>query len=370
MSDAYRPRLEEAAEALEATRLRLRALVPALEGWRWRQRLRALSDVARSVVRDDAQSRGLLERALRRAEAERWPAGPTRALLDETRALLDRLEVALHALGVDTLAAALAQVVGVPRAVPAAERDAAAAEVLEAGDEVVLTLTRFGALLERVFSRPLARELPLPFTLAELDEVLAAQPDGTRALDEAWARVAAVDTTGGVERELRRRALQLPKRGRGPAGPRALVHAQFWWSRADAVREQLVEERFAPVRVAAGERAPCVRFLLQREREGGARLELADVARAALLSLAHELGGVPAARPPLAGGAARLRRWAREADALEGDDDWRRLREALRHRARAPAGPVVPPLYRVASPRPPARLPERLADFFADGATK
>lgn len=368
MSDELRARLEDGAELLEATRLRLRALAPALEGWRWKHRLRALSDVARQVARSEPKSRATLGRAQRRAESEAWPAGATRELVEETAALQTRLDAALKTLGYQTLRDALGAVVGVPRAVPLPERDAAAAEVLDPDDEPVLTLTTFADALEALFGRPLVRGARLPFTLDEFDAALARWPEGVRALDEGWARVTRVDTTGGVERALRRRAKQAPGR-RGAPGPRALTRAAFWLDKAEATLAQLVEERVAPVQPLASERVALTRWLLLRERDGAARLE-GEAPRAVLVMLAHEVFGGFDGRARLDGGLAQVRRWASLADALEGDEDWRRLRDGLRQLRVTPA-PVLPPLYRVGTPaRSPPRAPARLADFFADGAAK
>ena len=164
-------------------------------------------------------------------------------------------------------------------------------------------------------------------------------------------------------RALRRRAKLPPKGARGHAGPRTLVHATFWSDAAEARLQQLVEERFAPVKPTAGERAACVRFLLQRETDGAARLP-GEGARVDLLMLAHELTAGPEGRAPLTGGKRLVQRWAGSADALEGDDDWRRLRDALRALTVRSFGRVLPPLYRVGQAKAAVTTPTRLADFF------
>lgn len=358
-----RKTLEGAAEQLEAARLRLRALVPALKAWRWESRTRALADVLRSVARDDTVVRHASARALRRAAAERWPKGPTRALVEETATWLTAFDAALEGRGFPDAATLLRAVVGVPRAVPLTERDDAAAEVLHPDDAELRTLAAFGSALEAVFSRPVERSKRLPFTEAELDALLTQWNAGRQALAIAWARVAAVDTSGGVERALRRRAKLVPKGSRGHAGPRVLVHATFWSDAAEARLQQVVEERFAPVKPKEHERVHCIRFLLQREGDGSARLP-GEGARVALLMLAHELTAGPEGRAPLEGGKRLVQRWAESADALEGDDDWRRLRDALRALTVRSFGRVLPPLYRVGQTPAAVSAPTRLADFF------
>src|SRR5438045_988850 len=88
-------RLEDAGPLLEATLTRYRALVPALNAWGWKQRLRALADVAREVARTDGQVEQSLRRAHRRAEGEGWPEGKARALLEDLSELRAQLEAAI-----------------------------------------------------------------------------------------------------------------------------------------------------------------------------------------------------------------------------------------------------------------------------------
>lgn len=366
--------LEDAAELLDATRLQLSALVPALESWRWKSRVRALSDVAREVVRTERVSRSALARARRRAEVESWPSGPLRHALDELAALFLRLDEVLTERGFPDLATLVRHLVGVSRAVPLTEREAAAAEVLHPDEPELQVLATFGAALEALFSRPLLRAKRLPFSLVEFDALRAQWAEGHRALEACWARVAALDTTGGVERSLRRRARMAPRATRGHPGPRVFVHAAYWAGFAQAQVNHVVAERFAPVTVRPEEALDAFRFLLAREVDGSASLEPAtrdasperlSAPRAALLMLAHELTAVPEGRAPLARGQAQVRAWAEAADALEGDDDWRRLRDQLRALTVRSFGATLPPLYRVGVPTPPpSPVPQRLADFF------
>lgn len=366
-------RLEAAALLLAAARTRYRALVPALQAWGWKERLRAVADIAREVARTDSAVLHALERATRRAEAEAWPKGEARTLLHEVSTLraklCDAVERRLERAETphDGLPELLSLVVGVPRKVPMNERDAAAQEALQADDELIPALERFGKSLQELFGRPLARGMRLPFTLAEYDALLAVTPEGTQALSSAWARVSRIDLTGGVERDLHRRAKRASKKGtRGLPGPRALVHATFWNTTAAAHQQALLAERFAPLQLLETERTNALRFLLAREGDGAARLE-GGGPRAALLMLAHELTASPHGRAPLQGGRTQVGAWAAEADALGGNDDWRRLRDGLRALAGRSVGLSLPPLYRVGKRSAPAALPERLTDFFSPG---
>lgn len=368
--EELRRKLEAAAPLLEATRTRYRALIPALQAWGWRQRLREVADIAREVARTDDEVRHALERASRRAEAESWPEGEVRTLLQDTTALREKLSEAVtrrlerDAPPGEGLVALLGQVLGVPRQVAMGEREAAAQEALQLDEALIPSLQRFGAALEAVFGKPLTRGQRLPFTLAGYEALLSEFPPGVRALQQGWAQVTRIDTTGGVERELRRRAKRAPKSSRGAGGPRALVHATFWRAAAEAHVEAILAERFAPVLLMEDERPAALRWLLARELDGAARLA-AKSARSALLMLAHELTASPEGRAPLQGGRAQVRGWAAEADRLEGDEDWRRLRDGLRALAARSFRSALPPLYRVGQPTERAALPERLTDFFS-----
>ncbi|MDP1827969.1 MAG: hypothetical protein Q8L48_32140 [Archangium sp.] len=368
--EELRRKLEAAAPLLEASRTRYRALIPALQAWGWRQRLREVSDIAREVARTDEEVGHALERASRRAEVEAWPAGEVRTLLQDTTKLRGELTEAVQrrlerdASAGEGLRALLGQVLGVPRQVAMGEREAAAQEALQLDEALLPALSRFGGALEAVFGRPFARGQRLPFTLPEYEVLLAALPEGERALEQGWAQVTRIDTTGGVERELRRRAKRAPKSSRGAGGPRALVHATFWRGAAEAHVGAILSERFAPVQLSEDERPAALRWLLARELDGAARLH-AESARAALLMLAHELTASPEGRAPLQGGRAQVRAWAAQADGLEGDEDWRRLRDGLRALAARSFRSALPPLYRVGRPTERAALPERLTDFFS-----
>lgn len=368
--EEQRRTLEAAAPLLEATRARYRALLPALTAWGWRQRLRAVAELAREVARTDDEVEQALARARRRAEVEGWPGGAVRTLLEEVARLRTELGVAVErrlerpGRPGEGLGALLGAVLGTPRPVPLGEREAAAEEALTLDQAVVPALQSFGAALEALFGRPLERARRLPFTLAEFDHLLSGWPEGARALAQGWALVQRIDTTGGVARELTRRSKRAPKGKQGAPGPRALAHATFWRAAAEARTQALLDERFAPVQLREEERTPALRWLLAREVDGAARLPGAGP-RVALLMLAHELTASPEGRAPLRGGRAQVRAWATEADGLEGDGDWRRLRDGVRALSARSFRSVLPPLYRVGHRAEKVALPERLSDLFS-----
>lgn len=393
---------------LEA-RARYVCLSRALRAWRWRRRARALGAVAHEAACTDDAVAAALARAHRRAAREGCPAAALLDLLAEVHArraelerlvnrrmgtrgaplraglpaLLEHLEVARRAspragrpsllahfewprrevasprAGLPSLLAHL----GRPRrALSAAARDAAAQDVLSRAPGLIPRLARFGAALEAVACRPPRRAHRLPFTREQLEALLAAWGDGEAALRSAWSAVEHADATGGLSRALAHRARRSLHHGLSP-GPLALVHATFWRGAAVAQLDAVLGERFAPVLISGAERAAALRYLLARQADGAARFPAGGAsARAALLMLAHELSPAQIDRPPLDGGRAQLRAWAAAADQLEGDDDWRRLRDATRV---LPARALIE-----AVPLPPtrARWPARLLELFADAA--
>jgi hypothetical protein len=344
--DALVQRLEGAWPLLDAARLQYRAVVLALRAWGWRGRLRRVVDVAREVARRDDEVARQLERALRRAAVEGWPAGRVTGTLEELASHRATLIGLLEGDPGTALRELLREVLLAPRAVTRVERDVVASLALRLEPELLQTLETFGRALERVFSRPVQR---LPFSRAEYEALLSSWPRGERALRQAWHELERVDTTGALAHALRLRAAHAPSRA--CAGPvETLLRAEFWKATAEARLSALLEERFAPARVGPSEEAAAIRYLLARQEGAGARLE---GARGALLMLAHELGSSDG--PPLEGGRATLRAWATAADQLREDPDWQRLRASLGAASvqRLRAGPLSPP-----------RAPERLAELF------
>lgn len=358
--------LEGGADDLEAARLRLEALVPAIESWRWRTRVREVADIARAVVRSLPDLRPLVARARRRATSESWSkSSKLRALVERVHAQLLALDEAVTSREYETLEALLVATVGLTRKVAIHERETAAAEVLDAEDPLVARLQRFSEEVAKVFGRPRGGARTVAFTYDDHERLRPVWRDGEDALAEAWARVAKVDSTGGVERWLRSRAGVAPRQSgriKLKTGPTVLAAAEFWRTHALALRTQYVSEHFAPLRVEDEEESEALKFVLARHADGAALL--GDDARAALLMLAHELMGGAPGRVPLTGGVTRVREWAALADTLPRDDeDWVRLRESLRVVMSRTVAPVLPPLKRVAGV-PPRKVEQTLADFF------
>ncbi|MFO0594968.1 MAG: hypothetical protein U0228_06680 [Myxococcaceae bacterium] len=383
--DDLRKRLEGDAEALDRAVVRLRALVPALGAWTWKARVRGLADVARAVARSELTTRKAIDRALRRARAEAWPRGATRSLVEDAASLFESLDAQLERHGFATLDDLVLAVVGQRRAVGLAERESAAAEVLDPEDPLVARLSRFTTAVAPLYGRPRdARALPLSRT--EHAALTDAWTDGLLALTEAWRRVDGLDESGGVTRWLQRRAGVAPKSTRTlRTGPGALAGAEYWKHHALAAQAFAVETHFAPVKVAEPERAACFEFLLRRHDDGSARLDLdpqpasppskrttagrartdspqEERARAALLMLAHELRGGAPGRAALEGGVRQVAQWASTADALQGEPDWTSLRDALRLVTARSFQRSLPPLAQKGGPRRP--LEQKLADFF------
>lgn len=357
---SLRVRLEGRAELLEATRLRYRALVGALKGLRWKDKLRRNREVLREVARAQPEVDEALAAALRRAQAEAWPTdAPLVACLHEVAALRDELRRLVDKRHEDAtprqelgprLLALEERVLFAPRLVLPGQRWGLARELLTPALSPEVTRAHdFGASLEHVFSRPLEPAHLLPFQLLEWDDLAAQWPRGELALDTALGRLSKVDPTGATRRAVERRARHVAK-AQHASGLQQVLHAQFWRVTALARIDALLAARVTPAIARPGERFGLVRYLLRRERDAGARLadEGLRAPRAALLELAHELSGLPHERAPSIGGWDGLLERAALADAAPDDADWPKLREALRLLVRVVSAPgrSLPPVYR------------------------
>lgn len=343
--DNLRARLEDRADLLEATRLRYRALKGMLEAFFWKDRVRANFELLREVATCQLEVDAALGSLKRRAAAEGWPghAAPVKLMAEVERlreavrhaafkrlpegerpatlgeALLKLEEVVLEAgplLGRRTWARAVELL---PRNLPELRAACAAAEVFE-----------------RVFKRP-APEGPLPFSVAEAEELRKALPLAQSALAALWERLEHFDTSGRVKDFLERRAarvpLQVPR-----SGPELLLHAAFWHGVARARLRALLEARLAPVVPAEAEVPELLCWLALREApaQGAERLEACEAfgeGRAGLFEVAAELAALSRERPSGAWDeeAAWTRLWtsAQRARREEGPDV-ERLRDALR----------------------------------------
>jgi hypothetical protein len=242
--------------------------------------VRAQFELLREVAQAQPEVDAALAALKRRAAAEGWPADAApvklmaeverlreavehaafRRLPEEERpetlgeALLKLEEVVLEAgplLGRRTWARAVELL---PRNLPELRAACAAAEVFE-----------------RVFKRP-APEGPLPFTVAEADELRRALPLAETALATLWERLEHFDTSGRVKEFLEKRAsrvpLQVPR-----SGPELLLHAAFWTGVARARLRALLEARLAPVVPGDAEVPELLVWLAAREDMSGGAWE-------------------------------------------------------------------------------------------------
>ncbi len=346
---SLRERLEGRWDVLEVTRLRYRALVMLLGGWQWRAGLRRNLPLLHQVVLAQPVVDAVLQRALRRSEAEGWPArDETTRLVKEVAQLQTELqrqaarrlrrsaggdsgrgsgERSVRAGGPGT-AADPARTTVSENAREDAERErptagrrtpnppsltallldletllateqvrlpgqswAAAQELLPWSLPELLRASERGELLERLMKRPLEPSGPLPFSLEEIDLLARVVPEAETALQALWSRVDQLEPTGALRRFLSRRARGALKRA-PRSGPEALHRAAFWVDYAQAVVRAWVEPKVAPVPVSDAELWPLLRWFKSLESNPEARLEataeLTD-ARAGLLELAHEL---------------------------------------------------------------------------------
>jgi len=371
-----RRRLEGRAELFEDTRLRYRAVVAALRGFGWKDKLRRLRDVVHEVARRQPEVDEALPHALRRADAEAWPAElDLVACLREVHALSEELRrLVAKRLGAEPptraglgaqLLVLLERVLFAPRLVLPGQRWAVAKEILSPAlsPEVARALD-FGVAVERVFSRPIDPAHTLPFELLEWDDLAELWRRGELALDVALGRLEKVDVTGGLRRAIERRARHVPSVAQA-SGLQQVLHAHFWRSTAHARIDAVLTARLAPASARPREAFPVLRYLLRRERDALARLadEGLPPPRAALLELAHELTGLPQERAATVGGWQGLLDRAALADTAPRDPDWPKVRDALLLLVRVVSRPdrSLPPLYRALDPsraRPPPPPPE------------
>jgi hypothetical protein len=345
---SLRVRLEGRAELLEATRLRYRALVAALKGLRWKDKLRRNRDVLREVARTQREVDEALALAQRRARAEAWPERARVVVcLREVARLRDELcALASRRAGQTGARQDLAQclleleerVLFAPRLVLPGQQWALAEELLSASLSPEIPRARaFGVAIERLFARPIDPAHLLPFQLLEWDDLVAQWPHGALALDTALGRLSKVDPTGATRRAVERRARHPPKAGQA-SGLNQVLHAHFWRTTALARIDALLAARVTPAMARPAERFPLVRYLLRRERDAGARLadEGVPPPRAALLELAHELTGLPHERAPTVGGWDGLLARAAMADTAPDAETLAGTLRALRERSDVP----------------------------------
>lgn len=341
-SDAYRVRLEGRADLLEATLLRLKALLPMVRSLGWRRRLRRNSALLREVTAHQQEVERALAAARRRAEAEGWPRrSPVVRLLGELdshasrlrRATARRLGVAANEVPLPLLLERLeAAALDNPRRVLPGRRWSTALEVLPASLPELGKTGEFGDFLEALFKRPFEASGTIPVTAAEAQELFRRWPEGEESLARVWGRLEGIDRTGSLVRYLQKRARRAPLRA-PRSGPERLLHAEFWHGVARSRLREIAEARLSPVKPTDAELLPLVAWLCAREEAPQALLASPALPgpRAALMELAHELWrGTKGELSGRQRAFDRLAECARRADRAESDADAERVRDTLR----------------------------------------
>jgi hypothetical protein len=334
--DEYRLRLEGRAELLDAALPRYRTLLEGLGARNWEERARKDLGLLRETLEAQARLEETLASALRRAQAESWPAlSPTVQGLREVQALRQKLAQSLaQRLSrraeeplQELLKALEERILTTPREVAPAQRGATALELLPDTLPAVKELAAFGRLLEALFAQAADPEAPLSWSPEQTEALRREWPRGEAALAAAWSRLARVDRTGGLVTELRKRAEWAPSHP-PRTGPELLVHAEHWRGVARKALEALVRTQLFPLVPTEAERLELACWLGARGSDPEARLAasaLVSDARAGLLELAHELWR--SLRPDHA-----------EEPLRQEDAEWERMRERARRAEKLPQG--------------------------------
>jgi hypothetical protein len=345
--DEYRLRLEGRAELLEAARERYRKLVEWLGARAWEERARKELGLLREALEAQARVEETLASALRRAQAERWPAlSPTVQCLRDVQVLRQKLAKSLAQRLTrreeeplpELLKALEERILTTPREVPPAQRGATALELLPEMLPTVKELAVFGRLLESLFAQEVDPETPLSWSAEQGEALRREWARGEAALAAAWSRLARVDRTGGLAGELRKRAEWVPAHA-PRTGPELLLHAEYWRAAARRRLEALVRTQFFPLVPGEAERLELACWLSARQSDPEARLAASAMvsdARAGLLELAHELWRVlrpdkaEDVRPLEDAEWERLRSRAHRAEKLAQGLEANRVRDVLR----------------------------------------
>jgi hypothetical protein len=346
VEDEYRVRLEGRAAVLEAARDRYHRLARVLAESRWQERLRRELPLLREVVATQEQVDAVLAPALRRAEAESWPASnPTVRCLYEVRSLREQLlRDAARGLGRSAqepfgglLSALEDWLLTLPRGVPPHLRWSTALEVLPDSLPALREAAAFGDFLESLFAQPLLLTGRIPLSGAQREELRQRWPGGEAALASLWNRLSGVDTQGGLVRELQKQSTRAPSRP-PRNGPERLLHAAYWFQEARERLRLLVQARLAPLVLEPAECPRVLWWLFEREDAPERRLPASETlgeARAGLIELAYELWDArrpdipdPERWPPARW--ERLDTLAHRADTARGGPDGERVREVLR----------------------------------------
>jgi hypothetical protein len=339
--------LEGRAEVLEAARLRYRELLRVLQGswWRpWQEQLQGQPALLQTHIKEGPVMEEALAAALRRAQAEQWPAqAPIVRCMHEVRTLQEQL-VQLLMRRLEHEEAPLTRLLQVleerrvtaPREIPPARRWRTALELLPDTLPELHEATAFGDLLASLFSGAYDLGVGLRALGEEpLGELRRRWARGEEALEALWRRLAGVDTTGGLVADLRQRAARAPAIPR--TGPDRLVYAEYW--RAEA-RSRLLAWARSWLKLVEPTEAECLEvgfWLCTCEGGRPGRLPASEVleeGRAGQLELAHLLWEVLGSNVPEEelwpeGRWERMLELARRADSGSPGPDVDRLRQAL-----------------------------------------
>jgi hypothetical protein len=367
---AYRVRLEGRAELLDVTRVRYRALKDMLGSLTWRRRLRRNEPLLREVIAMQPRVDEALGTVEKKARLEGWNEDSATVQcareVDELKHFVyRRMGKKLKETAGRTFSERLTQLerlaVAGPRTVYPGERWKTAQEALPTWLPEMEALKAFGELLEALFKRPYLASQRLPFTAGELQRLRQLWPQGDAALASSWARVSVVDTTGGVQRMLRKKSRNAPmKQPRN--GAELMLRAEFWRTLALVKLREIAAEWVAPVQLSDGELLPVIRWLV--DRQNGALVPLDGIApsRAGVIELSAELSLAVHHKGVDAGLWDRLYDQAQRADqSLEGSDDFHRLKDNVRLALQVASSRK--PLER---PKPLRPMPTSLAGMVAE----
>lgn len=344
--DAYRQRSEGRAELLEAALPRYRLLWQVLSRPQWRPLLRQHLPTLREAMAAQPHVQEALDSGLRRAEAENWaPHAFVVRCMHEVGVLQEGvrqksaawLQRPPHEPLTSLLAELEESALTEPRPLAPQEYLTVAQQLLADSLPLVQQLAAHGQRLEALFRQPFDPRYSLPFHPAPVAELRLAWAAGESALAAAWARLEAVDTTGGLAQGLAAQARREPSHP-PRQGLEWLLHATYWHAEARSRLEALARERLTPLVPYPAESPEVALWLCAREQDPLASLSASPslpAPRAGLFEMAHELWlashpSLPEEQRWTADRWQRLALAARRADSAPPSTDSQRIRLALR----------------------------------------
>jgi hypothetical protein len=193
----------------------------------------------------------------------------------------------------------------------------------------VQELERFGTLLETLFKLPWIPTERLPCDEEELGLLQLVWPQGDGALASAWARLGAVDPSGGVAKLLRKRSRRAPMKV-PHSGPELLLRAEFWRNLALARLREVAQVRLNPLQLSDFELLPATRWMVRKDRSAAPESFGLRAPRARLIEFADDLSLAVERRLHGDRYWERLEARARAADQFAaGEADLVRMRDNL-----------------------------------------